>query len=262
MAYAGQNPNSQAFRPEQGRAAGVFSASAGLVAPKGTGFAPHSPAAMVRRVAPPPSPPQPDPAPATQIVPAAPAPAPEPIMPRGPILTPAREAELRAEGHAAGYAAGLAEAEARLAEAMTGAATLARALTQALADLHAPPQSVMAEFASQLDRAVAHLASERAGQAIDAHPAAFAARLALLAERVARHAHDVTIRLHPQDLALVQSVLAKDCPADLVSLAGTRLLADPALARGDADLRAPGVRLADLLEPAPPTEPAMQEAAE
>ncbi len=154
--------------------------------------------------------------------------------------------EAHAEGYRQGHAAGLAEAE---AEALAGASQHAAlqsareiflAAAEALATAR-PEQE--AQLAAALSQAVGRLASERAGLAIESHPDAFAARLRLLAQRLAQGVRAVRLTLHPEDLALMQGRLEAE---DGLALT---LAADPALNRGDAIVTAPGLRLADLIAP-------------
>jgi flagellar assembly protein FliH len=192
----------------------------------------------------------PDPAPAP--MPRDPAPAAEETAAANlRALAAARDeafARGQAEGRAEGRAEGLAEAQAAMAAVQAEAAAAARALARALARLAEPPETAVDMLAKTMQAAVARLASQRAGQAIDAAPEPFARRVARLAARVALQQQELTVHLHPADLAAVAPLLAQACPGDLAALAAARLVGDPALARGDADLRAPGVRLADLLD--------------
>lgn len=177
------------------------------------------------------------------LEPEPPAPEPAPVE----VIDPARRlAEARAEGYAAGHADGVeeglaqgraegrAEAEAELAPAR--GAFLAAAARLAVAGDPAD------DIAAVLADAVRRLAAERAGQMIDALPAAFAARVEGLADRVAQGVRGVTLRLNPDDLAAVTPHLAG---FDVIARA--RLEPDARLARGDVDVRAEGIRLADLV---------------
>lgn len=140
-----------------------------------------------------------------------------------------------AAGHAEGLAAGRAETEAAIAPARTAfLAAVARLeegteLADGLADL--------------LGTAVRKLAAERAGQMIEALPEAFAARVEAMADRVAQGVRAVSVRLNPDDLEAIRPHLA-GCEV----LDGAMLAADARLARGDVEVRAEGIRLADLLE--------------
>lgn len=141
----------------------------------------------------------------------------------------------RAAGHAEGVVAGRAEAEAAIGPA--------RALfLEAVARLE--DSAGMADgLASILAEAVRNLAAERAGQMIEALPVAFAARVEALADRVAQGVRAVSVRLHPDDLEAIRPHLA-GCEV----LEGAMLTADARLSRGDVEVRAEGIRLADLLE--------------
>lgn len=153
-----------------------------------------------------------------------------------------RLAEARGEGYRAGHADGVeegraqgrAEAEAMIAPARD--AFLAVAARLAAAD--DPAEGIAAVIAD----AVRKLAAERAGQMIDALPAAFAARIEALADRVAQGVREVSLRLNPDDLAAVTPHLAG---FDVIARA--RLESDARLARGDVEVRAEGIRLADLV---------------
>ena len=101
--------------------------------------------------------------------------------------------------------------------------------------------SLSDRIAAELADAVRALAAQRAGQAIDALPAPFLARIAALADRVAQGMRKVTVHLHPDDLAVLQPHLSGS------DLDGVTLTADARLLRGDVEVRAEGIRLADLL---------------
>jgi flagellar assembly protein FliH len=170
-------------------------------------------------------------------------PAPEPVV----VVDPAKRlAEARAEGYAAGHADGVEEglslgraegrsaAEAELAPARGAFLAAAARLTVA-----GDPAEDIAEV---LAAAVRRLAAERAGQMIDSLPAAFAARVESLADRVAQGVREVSLRLNPDDLSAITPHLA-----GYDVLGGAVLTADPRLARGDVEVRAEGIRLADLI---------------
>ncbi|SNX67776.1 flagellar assembly protein FliH [Cereibacter ovatus] len=176
-----------------------------------------------------------------------PPPAVEIAPPPPPAPDPALIEAARAEGFAAGHAAGLAEGQALgRTEAEAALDKARRAFEAAAARLSAPTAADTAHLAQAIDHAVRLLAGQRAGLAIDAHPAAFAARIEALADRVSQGLRQVSVRLNPQDLAAVTPHLAG---SDL--LAEARLAADPRLGRGDAEIRAEGIVLSDLLEPRP-----------
>jgi flagellar assembly protein FliH len=166
---------------------------------------------------------------------------------------PGHRAEGFAAGYAAGYAAGAreaaraaqteaarvqrerAEADARrAAEHADALAVLARAARSA-ADRSAPVLSASEAtlHAAGLDLAAAVLGTELA----DAPTAARAALRRVRELDPAREVH--TVRLHPRDLAAVRAALASgdgagDVLAGLPDLTGVELVADPALAPGDA----------------------------
>jgi len=64
-----------------------------------------------------------------------------------------------------------------------------------------------------------------------------------MADRVAQGVRAVSVRLNPEDLEAIRPHLA-GCEV----LEGAALTADARLARGDVEVRAEGIRLADLLE--------------
>lgn len=170
------------------------------------------------------------------------------VAPAPMVEDPARRlAEARGEGYAAGRADGLEEGRiegraAALAEAEAGLVPARNAFVAALAGLTGGPD-LAEEIAGVMAAAVRRLAAERAGQMIDALPTAFAARVEAMADRVAQGVRAVSVRLNPDDLAVITPHLAG------LEVAGTaELVADARLSRGDVEVRAEGIRLADLLE--------------
>ncbi|WP_454050983.1 FliH/SctL family protein [Cellulomonas sp. Marseille-Q8402] len=162
-----------------------------------------------------------------------------------------RRAEGFAAGYAAGYAAGAreaaraaqaesvrvqrerAEADARRATEHADALAVLAAAARAAADRSAPVLAAAEAtlHAAGLDLAAAVLGTELA----DAPTAARAALRRVREQDPAREVH--TVRLHPRDLAAVRAALAADVPdvlAGLPDLTGVELVADPALAPGDA----------------------------
>lgn len=139
-----------------------------------------------------------------------------------------------AEGHAKGMAEGRAQALAELDAARAAFVAAAKGLSHAGPDLSDQIAALMAS-------AVRDLAAQRAGQAIDAMPKPFIARIAKLADRVAQGIRTVTLRLNPDDLSAIAPHLAG------TDLDGATLTPDPALNRGDVEVRADGIRLADVL---------------
>ncbi|REC58358.1 flagellar assembly protein FliH [Rhodosalinus sediminis] len=145
-------------------------------------------------------------------------------------------AEAFAEGRAAGHAEGRAEAEAELAE-------LRAVLTTALERLERPEPAVLQGLREEMVDAVLRIASARAGSRIEEMPNAFLARIDALAAQMSDAAGRLTLRLNPEDHA---AVLA--CLEDAPEAARARFEPDPALARGDVALEAPGVALDDRLD--------------
>ena len=176
--------------------------------------------------------PDPLPVPVTAAQPVMPAPAPQ----HGVDL-----AALRAQARR--------EAQDELATARAALQQDAQRLATALARIAQPPAADLAALTAHLGRAVAHLAAERAGQAIDAEAAPFVRRILDLAERVTTALDRVTLRLHPDDCTAVNACLSGACPADLVAMAQARLRPDPGLLRGDVALQADGLWLEDLILP-------------
>lgn len=171
-----------------------------------------------------------------------------------PTPRPADPEEL-ARAHAAGILEGKALAERELvaqkSNELAQLSHLRDALVTALRQLAHPPADAADALNAALDDAVARLASERAGQAIDAAPAPFARRLARLAQRLSREGAGLIVRLNPADHAALLPLIAQDCPPELAQLAEARIVPDSGLRRGDAALRVPGIHLSDLLGPAP-----------
>lgn len=189
--------------------------------------------------------PAPDGAPAGH--PSATGDAPPPAADLPPALPPADLERQLAAARDLGREEGRAEMSARLAAEREALAQAARALAAALAPLQRPPAEQVAALAQAVDAAVIRLASERAGYAIDRAPDGFALRVSRLAQRLACHQGGVTVRLHPKDLAAIAPLLADAAAHGLAPLAETRLVADPGLQRGDADLESSEIRIADLI---------------
>ena len=167
--------------------------------------------------------------------------APEPAAPPPPdparLLAEARargHADGLAEGHAKGLEDGRAAALAELDSARTAFLSAVRALSHAAPDLSD-------QIAAMMAVAVRDLAAQRAGQAIDSLPPAFIDRIARLADRVSQGMRSVTLRLNPDDLDAIAPHLAG------TDLDGAALAPDPALKRGDVEVRADGIRLVDVM---------------
>lgn len=166
---------------------------------------------------------------------------PEPPTPPTPdpaLLLAEAQARGHAQGLAEGHAKGMAEGRAQALAEMEETRAAFLAVTKALS--HAAPD-LSDQIAALMAGAVRDLAAQRAGQAIDTLPAPFIARIARLADRVAQGMRSVTLRLNPDDLTAIAPHLAG------TDLDGAMLTPDPALKRGDVEVRADGIRLADLL---------------
>jgi flagellar assembly protein FliH len=185
---------------------------------------------------------------AEPVAPVAPA---APAVDPAPLIAAARaegEAVGRAEGIAAGqvmgHAAGVAEGRAMaLAEQQAGLDEAREIFLAAARRLDAPSAADTAALAASMEAAVRALAAKRAGQVIDISPKPFMDRIEALAERVSQGLRSLELRLHPGDLAAITPFLPD---SDL--LTASRLVAEPRLSRGDVDIRADGIRLADLLQ--------------
>lgn len=189
-------------------------------------------------------------APPVESLPDIPPPAPPPDPPPDPLPRPDGAADLagaRAAAHAAGLAEGIArgrqDADAEWQARMDAALHL---LASAHDRLVRPSASDTAALGQTLLEAVRRLSAERAGRLIDEDPQPFLARIERLAERIAQASAGLELRLNPADLALIWPHLAQSA-----LLADARLTPAADLARGDIDLRLPGVHLADLLFPQP-----------
>jgi flagellar assembly protein FliH len=191
-----------------------------------------------------------------------------PTQPDAPVPTEPRVETLQAAFHPttqdtsapssmqleAARAEGRAEALAELDHERQAAAMAATALTSALERLINPPAAQVAALSTALDQAIARLAADRAGQFIDAAPEPFARRIAALAARVSTGLTDIVLHLHPADLEAVRAVLDRASSGEMTDLAQARLVANPALSRGDIDLRTSTLHIEDLILAAAPSE--------
>lgn len=143
--------------------------------------------------------------------------------------------QIRAEAFAAGRAEAEGEAQGRLAQATQMLEAAAYAL------LHPAPDALSVLRADITD-AVLRLASERAGLEIDTLPSAFVERIEALADRVHGRAVQPVLRLHPDDLAVIEPLIQGSD-----TLAAMRILASEDLSRGDVDLTVDGLRMSDRI---------------
>lgn len=150
-------------------------------------------------------------------------------------LDPATQERIRAEA----FAAGRAEAEAELRNSLTAATKALQAAAQAFSQ---PPAGAIAQLRHDIAEAVLRLASERAGLEIDTLPEAFLERIEALADRIHAQSSQPVLRLHPDDLAAIDSLIQG---SDI--LASMRIVTALDLSRGDVDLAVDGLRLSDRI---------------
>jgi flagellar biosynthesis/type III secretory pathway protein FliH len=143
------------------------------------------------------------------------------------------------EGYAEGYQKGLSEApapdpapagpcpeaQAQMEEAARLFTELTTSLTDHAADHHSALRAAM-------EQTLLTLASDLAGQQIDALPTAFAQKVGELVDRVGKTVDCTQIHLNPEDLSAIEPALTG---SDLVE--GCVLQADEALPRGSVDIR-------------------------
>ncbi|MCG7492814.1 FliH/SctL family protein [Thalassobius sp. Cn5-15] len=144
------------------------------------------------------------------------------------------------EGYAEGYQKGLSEAPPAQAPAPAGpcpeaqaqmeeAARLFTDLTTSLTDHAADHHSALR---NAMEQTLLTLASDLAGQQIDALPAAFAQKVGELVDRVGKTVDCTQIHLNPEDLNAIEPTLEG---SELIE--GCILQADVALPRGAVDIR-------------------------
>ncbi|ODU42619.1 FliH/SctL family protein [uncultured Aquimonas sp.] len=132
------------------------------------------------------------------------------------------------EGYAAGRAEGLAAAQAEM--------RLLQARLEGILDAFSRP---LAELDQEVEQALVELSARIAGtlvrQHYREHPELLAALTREAIDSLGERPRSVEVRLHPEDLEAVEPLLT--------AATGTRLVADPALARGDLRVHAEDVRL-------------------
>ncbi|WP_439138957.1 FliH/SctL family protein [Roseicyclus sp.] len=153
----------------------------------------------------------------------------------GPSIDPGTLEQVRAEA----FSAGRAEAEAELRDGLSMATQVLEAVAQALSH---PAADALAGLRADIAEAVLRLASERAGLEIDTMPDAFLERIEALADRIHAQASQPILRLHPDDLAAIEALIASSD-----SLASMRIVTSVELSRGDVDLVVDGLRLSDRI---------------
>ena len=146
-------------------------------------------------------------------------------------------AAARQEGLETGRVEGLATAEKRLEQAIT----VLESVTERLFKTEAVDTTALTHSVQQ---AILSLAGERAGQAIDTLSEPFLKRVETLCDRVSKEAGIAKIRLNPDDLHSIMPHLEK---SDL--LQACQWSSTETLSRGDIEISADGIFLADILEP-------------
>lgn len=153
-----------------------------------------------------------------------PPPRPGPSVEELEAIEQAARREGFARGHAEGFAQGQAEVR-RLVARMEG---LVDSFVRPVAQLDAEVEAVLAELAVQVAGALV-------GRAYEAEPQLLADLVADAVRQAGAGSREVEVRLHPDDLAQVQPLLAHEAHA--------RLRADATLGRGDVRVHAEALRL-------------------
>ena len=147
----------------------------------------------------------------------------------------AQQAEYQ-RGFEDGQAAAKQELEATLGEAITSFHATAIALGK-------DDNIDLTQLDQAMTGAIIHLASERAGMAIDENPQGFASRIETMVSRIRNRVDAPIIRLHPQDAEIIQSHLE-----ERLAPRGFKLTADESLKRGDARVDVGSIGVMDLID--------------
>lgn len=132
------------------------------------------------------------------------------------------------EGHAAGHAEGLAAAQIEMRRLQARLEGILDAFSRPLAELDQEVEQALVELA-------ARIAGTLIRQHYREHPELLAALTREAIASLGERPRSVEVRLHPEDLEAVAPLLPE--------ASGTRLVPDPALARGDLRVHAEDVRL-------------------
>ncbi|MEK9850503.1 MAG: FliH/SctL family protein, partial [Candidatus Puniceispirillum sp.] len=139
-------------------------------------------------------------------------------------------------GFEAGLKAAADQQDQQLLAAINSFTAASEALTQ-------PDNIDLSQLSTAMYGAIAKLASERAGIAIDAHPDAFAARIERMIARIRDNLETPLIRLHPDDATAITSTLeTKMAPRQI------QIISDGTLNRGDAQINVGDIGVIDLIE--------------
>ncbi len=136
------------------------------------------------------------------------------------------------EGRAAGYAEGLAAGQADVER-------LQQQLVAVLRSLSAPLVDLDQEVGEALGALAVRIAGALLEEAYDAEPERLARLVRATLETAGMERNALEVRLQPQDLGLVQTLLQDDA---------LRLVADPALQRGDVRVHGANMRIDAALE--------------
>ncbi|KLJ02748.1 FliH/SctL family protein [Luteimonas sp. FCS-9] len=160
-------------------------------------------------------------------------------LPRPPSLEEIQRIrdDAQREGHAEGLAQGRAEG---LAQAQAEMRRLAAQIEGILDNFSRPLARLENEVVAALGELAVRVAGGLVGRAYQAEPALLAELVGEAVEAVGGAAREVEVRLHPDDIASLTPLLT--LPPE------TRLVADPALARGDLRVHAQSVRIDGSLE--------------
>ena len=132
------------------------------------------------------------------------------------------------EGYSAGHAEGLAQAQAEMRRLQARLEGILDAFSRPLAELEGEVELALAELAARVAGALVR-------HAYTVEPALIARLTREALDSLGEKPRSVEVRLHPEDLDAVEPLL----PAS----GGVRVIADPALARGDLRVHAEDVRL-------------------
>ncbi len=160
-------------------------------------------------------------------------------VPRPPSLEEIQRIrdDAQREGHDEGFAQGRAEG---LAQGQGEVRRLTAQIEGILDNFSRPLARLENEVVAALGELAVRIAGGLVGRAYEAEPALLAGLVGEAVDAVGGAAREVEVRLHPDDIAALTPVLALDDR--------TRLIADPALARGDLRVHAESVRIDGSLD--------------
>lgn len=132
------------------------------------------------------------------------------------------------EGFAAGHAEGLAQAQTEMRRLQARLEGILDAFSRPMAELEGDVEQALAELAARVAGALVR-------HAYSIEPALIAKLTREALDSLGEKPRSVEVRLHPEDLDAVEPLLPPT--------SGVRIIADPALARGDLRVHAEDVRL-------------------